>query len=322
MKNSFIKRASIILLAMTMLPATLFAHSGRTDSRGGHKDNKNKSGLGSYHYHCGGYPAHLHTNGCPYSGSNSYSSISNSSSSKPSSSSSKPKPAKPTYKTTVAKFNIGGTYLEINGIIDNEMTLVEMRSLCDALGIQIAWDNGTSTATCTKDSTSFSLTVGSKSARLNGNPVALERAPKLMNGKILLPARFVAESIGGNVIYNAATGVIEINNTNNSNKKTLSSSEMKKIGVNFVMIDNQNVASLWNSAVYYTVGSDIIETKYMLGDKTTVQLSDKVRLVDGLTIFPKDIMDYLYIEDYNIETALDVHGITDYEVVKDYWKKK
>lgn len=43
------------------------AHSGRTDSHGGHHDNKNKSGLGSYHYHCGGYPAHLHPNGvCPY----------------------------------------------------------------------------------------------------------------------------------------------------------------------------------------------------------------------------------------------------------------
>lgn len=45
-----------------------FAHSGRTDSNGGHRDNKNKSGLGSYHYHCGGHPAHLHANGvCPYS---------------------------------------------------------------------------------------------------------------------------------------------------------------------------------------------------------------------------------------------------------------
>ncbi len=44
------------------------AHSGRTDARGGHKDNKNKSGLGSYHYHCGGHPAHLHSDGvCPYS---------------------------------------------------------------------------------------------------------------------------------------------------------------------------------------------------------------------------------------------------------------
>lgn len=46
---------------------TTEAHSGRTDSSGGHKDNKNKSGLGYYHYHCGGNPPHLHKNGvCPY----------------------------------------------------------------------------------------------------------------------------------------------------------------------------------------------------------------------------------------------------------------
>lgn len=44
-----------------------YGHSGRTDSNGGHKDNKNVSGLGSYHYHCGGNPPHLHENGvCPY----------------------------------------------------------------------------------------------------------------------------------------------------------------------------------------------------------------------------------------------------------------
>ena len=44
-----------------------FAHSGRTDSNGGHHDYQNKSGLGSYHYHHGMGP-HLHPNGvCPYS---------------------------------------------------------------------------------------------------------------------------------------------------------------------------------------------------------------------------------------------------------------
>lgn len=67
----------VILLAAIVL--TAFAHSGRTDSAGGHRDNNNVSGLGYYHYHCGGYPAHLHTNGrCPYksggSSSGSYSS--------------------------------------------------------------------------------------------------------------------------------------------------------------------------------------------------------------------------------------------------------
>lgn len=54
---------------------TAEAHSGRTDASGGHRDNKNKSGLGSYHYHCGGNPAHLHNDGvCPYGGNSAGSS--------------------------------------------------------------------------------------------------------------------------------------------------------------------------------------------------------------------------------------------------------
>ena len=65
-----IKRLLVIVCAILLVMSsvtTAFAHSGRTDSNGGHKDNKNKSGLGGYHYHCGGYPAHLHVSGyCPY----------------------------------------------------------------------------------------------------------------------------------------------------------------------------------------------------------------------------------------------------------------
>ncbi len=62
----------LVIVSILSLGMTACAHSGRTDSNGGHRDNKNKSGLGSYHYHCGGYPAHLHTNGvCPYSAGSS-----------------------------------------------------------------------------------------------------------------------------------------------------------------------------------------------------------------------------------------------------------
>lgn len=66
------KKLSALFIASTLVfgsvaPTTLVdAHSGRTDAQGGHKDNKNVSGLGSYHYHHG-YSAHLHKNGkCPY----------------------------------------------------------------------------------------------------------------------------------------------------------------------------------------------------------------------------------------------------------------
>ena len=58
---------TLFVMCISAMYSNLYAHSGRTDANGGHKDNKNASGLGYYHYHCGGYPAHLHTNGvCPY----------------------------------------------------------------------------------------------------------------------------------------------------------------------------------------------------------------------------------------------------------------
>ncbi len=64
-KQAIIISCAILLIVSSVI--TSFAHSGRTDSSGGHRDNQNKSGLGSYHYHCGGYPAHLHNGGyCPY----------------------------------------------------------------------------------------------------------------------------------------------------------------------------------------------------------------------------------------------------------------
>lgn len=90
MKKKLKLISKLVIMLMIANGSVAFGHSGRTDANGGHKDNKNASGLGSYHYHCGGNPAHLHDNGgCPYnssaksssgnSSSNSNSSNSNSS---------------------------------------------------------------------------------------------------------------------------------------------------------------------------------------------------------------------------------------------------
>lgn len=82
MKKINVKLVIVTILSICLLSVNTYAHSGRTDSSGGHRDTKNKSGLGSYHYHCGGHPAHLHPNGvCPYSSSSTKSSTSTTTSS-------------------------------------------------------------------------------------------------------------------------------------------------------------------------------------------------------------------------------------------------
>ena len=81
-KRLFIKTILAIIIMLTTICSTItYAHSGRTDKNGGHKDNKNASGLGNYHYHCGGHEAHLHPNGvCQYTGSGKNTSSTNTSS--------------------------------------------------------------------------------------------------------------------------------------------------------------------------------------------------------------------------------------------------
>ena len=103
------KKILVLLLVFCLLFSSVcFAHSGRTDSSGGHKDNKNASGLGSYHYHCGGYPAHLHTGGvCPYTGGGSTSSSSTSSSSSSSSTTTK------TVQKNVTSIKVSDTSVEL-----------------------------------------------------------------------------------------------------------------------------------------------------------------------------------------------------------------
>ena len=109
----------IIILSILSIQISVYSHSGRTDANGGHKDNKNKSGLGSYHYHCGGHPAHLHPNGvCPYS-SSSQSSTSSSSSGSSSTSGSSSSSSSSSKTTTSIPRTIAVTEIQIEEKIEN-----------------------------------------------------------------------------------------------------------------------------------------------------------------------------------------------------------
>ena len=96
------KRLLVLLLAL-LLSLPVLAHSGGTDSKGGH------NGPGGYHYHHG-YPAHQHEGGeCPYdfddrTGESSGTSSSGSSSSSSSSKETEEEPEKPKRKLDIASF--------------------------------------------------------------------------------------------------------------------------------------------------------------------------------------------------------------------------
>jgi hypothetical protein len=88
--------------------------------------------------------------------------------------------------------------------------LVPLRAIFEALGTDVAWNNNTKTVTATKDSTKITLTVNNKTAKVNAKSIALDVPLKLINSRVLVPTRFVAESLGASVDWDSETRTVSI----------------------------------------------------------------------------------------------------------------
>lgn len=207
MRKNKLKIISILLIALSIISigVNAYAHSGRTDSSGGHKDNKNKSGLGSYHYHCGGHPAHLHTNGvCPYSSSSSSSKSSTSSSSTSS-----------TKETSTVPTTIVVTDIKINENVTS-MKEGESQKLTatitpnDATDKNITWkssDESIATVSTTgevvaKKYGTVDITATSSNGKTSTIKIDIKESPKAENNAIIKTSTNSKNNITNNTTIN------------------------------------------------------------------------------------------------------------------------
>ena len=81
-------------------------------------------------------------------------------------------------------------------IIENGRTLVPLRTIFKEIGAEIVWDNETKTVTARKGDSVIILQAESKTALFNDESVRLDVPARILNGRMLVPSRFVAESLG------------------------------------------------------------------------------------------------------------------------------
>ncbi|MFE1242997.1 copper amine oxidase N-terminal domain-containing protein [Fictibacillus sp. NPDC058756] len=89
-------------------------------------------------------------------------------------------------------------------------TVVPLRAIFEALGAEITWDNKTQTVTATKDGVTITLKIGEKSATKNGETVALDQEAIALNGRTMVPVRFIGESFDTEVVWDQETGGIYV----------------------------------------------------------------------------------------------------------------
>ena len=103
-------------------------------------------------------------------------------------------------------------------IVDNSRTLVPIRAIIEECGGTVGWNGDTQTVTLNYKNDEIKLIINSNTSYLNGEANTLDVAPQVINGRTMLPIRFVAEGFKFEVFWDGNNSVITItNNPNNSN---------------------------------------------------------------------------------------------------------
>jgi hypothetical protein len=112
-----------------------------------------------------------------------------------------------------------GIKVEFNGrpiifdsqpVIKNSRTLVPLRSIFEVLGANVKWDSKTKTVTAVKDGKAIVLTINKKEASIDGKKTSLEVPAMVIGSRTFVPTRFISESMGASVTWNAAKNTVLI----------------------------------------------------------------------------------------------------------------
>lgn len=113
---------------------------------------------------------------------------------------------------TAIKVVLNGEQLKFDRlpITENGRTLVPLRVIFEAMGATVDWDGVTQTVTAVKGNTTVKMQIGNSIMIKNGEKIALDVPPKIINGRTLVPVRAVAESFGAKVDWDGETKTVII----------------------------------------------------------------------------------------------------------------
>jgi hypothetical protein len=89
-------------------------------------------------------------------------------------------------------------------------TLVPVRFIAEAFGADVQWDSTLKAVTVILGNKKVVLQIGKSVAYVNGNSVSIDQPPIIVNGRTMVPVRFISESLGASVNWNSEKKTITI----------------------------------------------------------------------------------------------------------------
>ena len=120
------------------------------------------------------------------------------------------------------KLSVGSQILTVNGeertideqgtvpIVENGRTLLPVRAIIETVGGSVEWNAEEKASTIIYNNDTVKLVIDSETAYKNGEEKELDTAPMIVNGRTMLPIRFIAESFGFDVDWNDETKTVTV----------------------------------------------------------------------------------------------------------------
>ena len=100
--------------------------------------------------------------------------------------------------------------LDAPPVILQGRTMVPLRFIAEAFGAKVDWVAATKEITLWLDTIQLRLKIGQKTAYKNNETMTLDAPPVILQGRTMVPLRFIAEAFGAKVDWVAATKEIKI----------------------------------------------------------------------------------------------------------------
>lgn len=94
--------------------------------------------------------------------------------------------------------------------IVNSRVLVPVRGVFEQMGAEVNWDDENKVVTANRNGRSIWMKIGEGTARRDDVPVILEVPPQVIEGRTLIPLRFVGEALGVKVNWNGLEKIVTI----------------------------------------------------------------------------------------------------------------
>ncbi len=111
---------------------------------------------------------------------------------------------------------INGTEAEIDAgrdtkpVVTDGRTLVPIRAIIEAFSGSVGWDESTQSVLLSMEDDTIKLVIDSNIAYLNDSEETLDVAPTIINGRTMLPIRFIAEGFNLGVAWDSTTQTVSI----------------------------------------------------------------------------------------------------------------